>query len=142
MNTTEAIINEIVPDLYEACREELGAYPYTDLSGSNQCHILTRELYTALKNRGIESRRELHQIPDGRWHFVIAHTPIDQAPSQADVITDLNPWQYNGGHNGYLHADRLWIQKKLGYANAPAWFVSLRGVATITKPHTEEFMPH
>ena len=142
-SSVEAIVSEIVPFIYEDTRERLSLPPHTDVSRSNHCHSLTRSLHEALVSRDLEARRELHHTPDGFWHYVIAHAPRDAEPSETDIITDLNPWQFSGGkqRSGYLHTERSSVQEVLAAAEAPEWFISLRGIETIIEAHTDDLHP-
>jgi hypothetical protein len=113
------------------------------MSHSNNCSHLTLSLYGLLGQRGVESRRELHQNAEGFWHYVIVHAPVDSVPSETDTITDLNPWQYitTNGHIGFLHGQRNAVEEILGKTDSPDWFISLRGLATITKAHSLKLTP-
>lgn len=131
----------LVSQVYDYTKEQLQLPSNSDMSRSNKCDQLTLNLYHALKRGGMV-RRELHMTRSGLWHYVIAHTPIDSTPSDADVITDLTPWQYpESKRSGFLHAERQSLQEALIAANAPEWLVSLRGLATIIEPHTEKLTP-
>jgi hypothetical protein len=144
MNTPlSETVHGLAPAIYEATREELILHPYTDMSRSNRCHNLTLNLFRALDGRHIEARRELHQTPEGLWHYVIVHAPTNTPPSETDVITDLTPWQFEGAppHSGLLHAGRREAQEILATAGAPEWFVSLRGLSTIVEAHTMALTP-
>lgn len=137
---TAQILDEIIPHVYESVRFKQAKPAMTDMSWSNQCHNLTYELGEALENRDVMFRRELHQSPENRtWHFVIAHANRDEEPSEDDMITDLNPWQFkpNRGQTGWLHLPRHELQATLEADGAPEYFVALRGVATITDLHYE-----
>jgi hypothetical protein len=138
------VIEQVVPQMYEDFLTDF-QYPFgTNPAATNQCHILTKTLHIALQNRGIETRRELHRTEDGLWHFLVAHTPADAEPSEDDVVTDLNPWQFMEsapGHYTFIHDSRQAVMEKLAREGAPDYFISLRGLATIVKSHVEETMP-
>jgi hypothetical protein len=141
--TTElsGTVNTIVPMLFEATREQLQLPPYTDMSHSNRCDRLSLNGYAAFTGRHLPVRRERHDIQiegENLWHYVLAHTPEQAAPTHADIITDFNPWQFEArrAHAGILHGPRDEVQQMLADAGAPEWFVSLRGLATITTAHT------
>lgn len=137
------VVGELVPLIYDDTITTQRLHPYTDMSASNKCHTMTRDLQMSLASRGIQSRRELHQTSDGLWHYVIAHTLEESNPTGSDTITDLNPWQFTGPHHetGYLHARRDDILDILEKAGAPEWFISLRALSTIAKAHTMGLTP-
>lgn len=99
--------------------------------------------FGALDNRGLECRRELHQTKDRqKWHFVIAHAGINEPPSQEDLVTDVNPWQFmDKPLTGFLHDERFKVQMALSQAGAEPWYVGLRGIATRTQAHRPDLMP-
>ncbi|HEV7453881.1 MAG TPA: hypothetical protein VGO07_01335 [Candidatus Saccharimonadales bacterium] len=136
-------VHDLTPIIYEVTKEQLSMHPYADMSRSNRCHNLTLNLLRALDGRHIEARRELHKTSGGLWHYVIAHAPISAPPTETDIITDLNPWQFddNPSHSGLLHAERHEVQAVLATEGAPEWFVSLRGLSTIAEAHTEVLTP-
>lgn len=106
--------------------------------------MLTKGLTVALNNRAIESRREYHRDDEGIWHFVVAHGPVDAAPSHDDIITDLNPWQFMEhapGNYTYLHASRGEIMDRLEKEGAPDYFIALRSLETIVHAHTDMLQP-
>jgi hypothetical protein len=138
------ILNELVPVIYDVTREQLQLPQATNMAASNQCNNLTLNLYQALDGRNIPARRESHFVP-GReplWHYVINHS-VETLPSEEDLITDLNPWQFDGkhGHRSFLHAERGEVKEILRQEGAPEWFISLRGLATIKDVHTEKLTP-
>lgn len=137
MKDVREVIREIAPMLYENDRARSGAHHLSDMSHNNRCNYMTLELYNALTAREYVCRRELHVDGDA-WHYLIAHAAPDTEPSQQDIITDLNPWQFEDRptHTGYLHDPRLAVQIVLAEAGAPPWFVGLRGVASIVEAHT------
>lgn len=141
MSELKAVIADIVPDMYYDLRERLRLPLNTNMASSNQCHVLTKGLSTALSLRGIEHRREYHETPDDDpFHFVIAHTPRDSDPSDSDLITDLNPWQFLPSasvHHTYIHAPRHELMQRLADAGAPDYFIALRGLETIVHAHTD-----
>jgi hypothetical protein len=142
MDTLEVAVNELAPQVFAATIEALDLPFNTDMTRSNRCDRLTLEMYSALGAQGLEARRELHRTADGLWHYVIAHASPDAEPSQQDIVSDFNPWQWGATHrSGVLHGKRLAVQETLGEAGAPAWFVSLRGIATIVEAHTLKLNP-
>jgi hypothetical protein len=142
MTELAVAVQELATVVYAENVVALSMPPHTDLSRGNRCDRLTLDMLAALDTQGFDVRRELHQTPDGLWHYMIAHAAPDAAPSQRDVVTDLNPWQYgNPKRTGLLHGERTDVQVALAEAGAPAWFVSLRGIATIVTPHTTQLTP-
>lgn len=137
MTAEFAIIQDIVPEMYLEMAAQMNRPPHTNMAQSNQCHVLTRGLHNALHGRGLIARREYHSLEDGRWHYLIAHHDADTQPSDTDIITDLNPWQFMPGRTNrtFLHGERREIQEMLRDTGAPEWFISLRGIATIAKTH-------
>ena len=141
MTEISQTLAEVIPEMYHDLRDNMRMPVSTNMAGSNQCHVLTRALSTALTNRGINHRREYHETSgDDPFHFVIAHTPGEAEPSEADLITDLNPWQFLPmvplGYT-YIHAPRHEVMQQLAEAGAPDYFVALRGLETIVHAHTD-----
>lgn len=140
MTELRRTIDDIVPNLYDSVASDFQYPPGVNLAGSNQCHVLSKGLWLALDARGIRSRRELHQDDEGLWHYVVAHTPLDAQPSEDDIVTDLNPWQFMDRpplHYTYLHESRQDLMDRLASEGAPDYFVALRGLATVVMPHTD-----
>ena len=138
MKDRSSVVEEIIPGMYENIAQTQGYPMGYNLAGSNQCHVLSKGLYLALKTRNLESRREYHRLDDDTWHYVVAHTPEDAVPTEDDIITDLNPWQYLGqraGNLSYLHGTRQEVMDILRAHEAPDYIVSLRGLATVAKAH-------
>ena len=143
-NVSHSLLQEITTGLYEEERQRLSVNDIkSDMSRSNRCATLTKGFWQALDARGIQSRRELHQVTyknERLWHFIIAHAPFDQAPHQDDIITDLNPWLYaveKPFRTGYLHGSRREVQSALhGDLITPPEFLALRGLETIIESHT------
>jgi hypothetical protein len=137
------VVRSVVPMVYDGVKDELQIHPYTDMSRSNVCHHLTLGLLGVLNRRHLPARREEHIDDDARWHYLIAHTSAQQEATPNDIITDLNPWQFDGTvpRRGYLHGERQEVQDVLATAGAPDWFISLRGVATIKRAHTLALSP-
>ncbi len=140
MINLEAVVGDIVPSLYADRSRRSGRPASSDMSRSDECHLLTRDLWDALRTRGIPARRELH-VANGVWHFVIAHNPVDTEPRPDNVITDLNPWRgiSDASRTGYLHGLRSEVQDLLLEAGCPEELVALRGVGTITEAHTMQY---
>jgi hypothetical protein len=147
------LVQTSVPAIYDTVRRERCPAFRWDMSQSNQCHQLTLGMLGILEANREPARREMHELGTGSWwHFVIAHGDVTAAPSDDDIITDLNPWQYNvegwesdqriaAADEGYLHGPRGMVMERLAKAGAPEWFVGLRGLATITEAHTTELTP-
>ena len=144
MPSISETVRSTVPFVYDETKDRLSLHPHTDMSRSNVCHHLTLGLLGALNGRKLPARREQHEDGEGRWHYLIAHLPTEAMPSPRDLITDLNPWQFDGRvpQRGYLHGERQEVQDILAAAGAPDWFVGLRGVATITRAHTLQLTPY
>ncbi|GEM_PF-2627456 len=135
-------VARLVPLIYEASIGEFGLHPNTDMSRSNKCHTLTKDMLLALRCEEIAVRRELHKDASGLWHYIIAHTDVETPPSDEDIITDINPWCFSGGeaYTGYLHAPRQEVMATLAAADLSAEQVSLRGLSTIVLAHTEDLL--
>ena len=129
-------VETIVPDLYAEVAQSHGGF---NMAGSNRCDLLTKNLYDALTSQDFEVRREFHKQGEP-WHYVIAHTPLQGEPTDEDIITDLNPWQYLGTQipltKTYLHGARGEIMEILRKEAIPEHLVALRGLATIRRAHT------
>lgn len=137
MTTLKNMVNELIPSLYEERAEAMGRPAWIDLSHSHQCQPLTFDLMTALHNRGVVVRRELHKDDAGNWHYLLAHSDIDSRPSKDDIVTDVNPWQWTDDtkYKGPLHASREEVMDVLHDAGAPAFFIALRSLQTVVKSH-------
>jgi hypothetical protein len=87
---------------------EFEYHPNTDMTRSGKCHTMTRDLMAHLQSGSMSVRRELHMTLSGLWHYVLVHSPIDAPALPSDVITDLNPWYFDGGERftGFMHATR------------------------------------
>jgi hypothetical protein len=136
----DQLVHELAPELYEERRLILGrAKGVSDMSHGNQCQHLSFDMNTALKNRGTIANREYHENGDGNWHYLLAHTFLDEEPSDDDLITDLNPWQGlgNNSRTGLLHGRRAEVMDQMFDAGVPEHLVALRGIATIRKRHAE-----
>jgi hypothetical protein len=148
--TVEEEVADLAPVVYKDVGLTIPDNNYRHMSESRHCSGLTLRLLNKLQT---PARREMHETGGRRqaWHFIIAHTPIDQPPSEDDVITDLNPWQENvtgwdfkarSSQSGYLHGPRGEVMEKLREAQAPEWHISLRGLATLTAAHTRCLTPY
>lgn len=132
------MIHELAYNAQIEVNKQLGAPHFADQSAGNQCHQMTYIMEAALRNRGHDVARELHRDDSGNWHYLIRHTAPDSLPTDADIITDLNPWQWAKGLSkgkGLLHAPRTEVIDTLREAGAPDFFVALRSLATIVKAH-------
>ncbi|MGK2896688.1 MAG: hypothetical protein ACSLEY_03765 [Candidatus Saccharimonadales bacterium] len=142
MATLNNLVNEIVPPMFEAIVQDRQYPTGYNMAGSNQCHVLTKGLLIALESCGELARREFHTIDEGKiWHYVIAHMPIDVEPTDKDIITDLNPWQFmrdTRAGGTFLHGSRLEVMDRLYQAGAPDYFIALRGLSTIAQAHKVE----
>ncbi len=138
MSNIHQVVNEIVPAMYQDVGQ---LYPLGyNLASSNQCHVLSKGLWLALRQRDIEARREYHEAPNGDWHYFIAHTPLDAEPQEDDIITDLNPWQFKSGSapfNQFLHGPRQQVIAELEQAGASSHVRSLRALSTVALSHHE-----
>lgn len=141
LEVQRAAVERLVPEVYDGITQQFGFQRGKNMAGSSQCHILTRGLQIALSHAGHEVSREYHESDDGKiWHYVIAHRKHDRAPSEDDIITDLNPWQYMRGNmspdHTFLHGPREEIMDRLRKEGAPDYFVALRSLATIKYANT------
>ena len=141
MTELERHIQEITPGLYHAQAEAMGLPVWKDMSHSHQCQPMSFHMMQALTNRGHVLRRELHQDENGNWHYLLAHTKEDADPTEHDLVTDLNPWQYTADAkvSGPLHARRDEIMDRLRLEQAPEFFVALRGLETIVQTHKPDW---
>ena len=124
---------------------EMAGLPYGyDQTRGNQCHLLTLAVMNMLQRNHPDApiRRELHQDSEGNWHYVLAHNVPDAKPTDTDMISDLNPWQWGGAGQGILHMPRGEAMNYLTKQGAPAHFVALRGIETIVQSHHLEANPH
>lgn len=132
------LIQELALYAQVEVNEQLGAPHYTDQSAGNQCHQMTYLIEAALRSRGHEVGRELHRDDSGNWHYLLRHTPTESTPTETDLITDLNPWQWAKGLSkgrGLLHAPRHEVMETLRDAGAPDYFIALRSLTTLVKAH-------
>ncbi len=144
MTELRHVVADIVPHLYDSVATDFHFPSGTNLAGSNQCHVLSKGLWIALNNRGIETRRERHEAQNGDWHYLLAHAPVDSEPSENDVITDLNPWQFMSRPDsslGHLHGTRQEVTNAMEARGASGHVRSLRLLSTLTLAHTVELMP-
>lgn len=135
---TSELLQDIIPPMYADVANSQAIPTGVNMAQSNLCHLLTSSLFGALDARLLTARREYHEHnPTDTWHFLIAHEPVSATPSADDLITDLNPWQFAHYPIGrtYLHGTRGEVQEILRKAEAPEWFVCLRGIETIKQAH-------
>ncbi len=111
----------------------------TDQSAGSRCDVLTRSFQLRAKANGILLRRELHRNEDGEWHYLIVHDDPESSPTEEDVITDLNPWQFSRGRiqEGPLHGPRHEVIDMLRTRGAWDRVLALRGLSTIVMPHDD-----
>lgn len=130
-------IRELSRHIYITQNEKDGAPFYSDQSHSSNCDKLSLTLYNCLQARGIPGRREYHADDRGNWHYLIAYGQVDTTPTESDIITDLNPWQWTSDARltGPLHGPRADVMERLETAGAPDFFIALRGIQTIAMPH-------
>lgn len=135
---TDEMIRELAQHAGTEVNERIGAPRWQDQSAGNQCHNLTLLVMQALEYRGVETARELHRDSHGNWHYLLRHTAVDKAPTNEDLITDLNPWQWIGDFSkgkGPLHAPRSEVMQTLEESGAPDYFIALRSLTTVAKLH-------
>lgn len=121
---------------------ELRLPPSIDLTKSNLCHLLTKYTANLLRNNGLPVLRELHGDSYGNWHFILNHEGPNTAPSDDNLITNLNPWQWGGSGTGILHGTRGEVMDALSKYGAPNHFIALRGLDTIIKHNTDKLNPY
>lgn len=145
LNEHGSILRQIVTthtrDVIRGINEQLGLPYGYDQTKSNRCDLLTHYVLTRLQNDGLVARRELHIDPEQNWHFLIAHAGMTQDPSDKDLISDLNPWQYRDHGGGILHGSREEVMNALRLNNAPESFVALRGLSTLRNLNHEPINP-
>lgn len=127
----------------EGINQELGRPLAYDQTRGNRCDLLTLSVMNqTLSNEGLQLSRELHQNEHGDWHYILAHRAPDAEPTETDLMSDLNPWQWGGSGQGILHMPRNELMDHLSNKGAPAHFVALRSLTTITKAHDLRSNPH
>jgi len=132
------IIHELARHAEAEVNEQTGAPYWQDQSSGNQCHQLTHLVATTLKNRGYDVGRELHRDDLENWHYLLRHNAADSVPTNDDLITDLNPWQWAkdlSKGKGLLHGTRAEVMETLYHAGAPDFFIALRSLSTVVKSH-------
>lgn len=134
ISPTERFVQEAASKVFRGFIHDYGLPYNTDLTRSNFCHLLTLGLYNQLDRAEMPAQREFHKSGE-LWHYVIRHS-IDP-PSPSDIITDLNPWQFppKQPRTGLLHGPRSDVMRIIRDAGAPEYYVSLRGISTITRQH-------
>lgn len=119
--------------------EALGLNPWHDQNRGNRCDLLTLYVLQALSRRGVANVcREFHSDQETQeWHYLLAHKSPEEAPSDGDMITDLNPWRGCGSSSavGILHATREEVMRRMREADVPPSQVRLRSTSTILKLH-------
>ena len=101
MSLHEELVAELIPQIYATSVREFRYPEGYDMSRSVKCHTLTMDLWRAMGQRGVQTRREFHyDEKEGFWHYVINHGSgtsdepdiLTMPPSEHDIITDINPW--------------------------------------------------
>lgn len=141
MSVTENLMQEFARYAAEDLNTNMGLPLGYDQSKGNRCDILTYDVMEAMKHRGMFVRRELHEDDAGNWHYILAHASRTVEPTDDDLLTDLNPWQWRSHGGGLLHAPRAELMQQLNEAGAPDTFVALRSIATITRLHDTRINP-
>jgi hypothetical protein len=129
------LVEEFARYAAEDLNESLGLAPGYDQTKGNRCDRLTLQVAQALGQRGILLRRELHMDANEQWHYVLAHQRPDAEPTEDDLLSSLNPWQWRSYGGGILHMPRAEMQETLVQAGAPESFVALHSLGTIVRPH-------
>lgn len=135
MTSIEEQVRQYALYAAEELNEAMGLAPGYDQTRGNRCDKLTFGVMQALQSQGLVLRRELHKDDAGNWHYLLAHEVPDATPTNADLISDLNPWQWRDYGGGILHAPREEVMARLRDEGAPAHFVALRSIATIAERH-------
>jgi hypothetical protein len=141
ISESAGIARDFIPTVYSDSIQEFGFHSSTDMSRSTKCHTMTLDLLKHLRSGGMHIRREFHRTPAGMWHYVLAHAAVGAQPSEEDVITDLNPWNYSPGgeaYTGYLQGPRYEVEASLRMAGAPEEHIALRGLSTLVAAHTDK----
>ncbi|MEO7363949.1 MAG: hypothetical protein ABIV43_00365 [Candidatus Saccharimonadales bacterium] len=140
--STRQTVDSMMFTINSAIVEAMAMPVLTDLSRNNLCHVQTSALQNHLAIAGQISRRELHQA-NGLWHYVVAHVAPEAEPTNDDLVTDPNPWQFGPStpQTGHLHLPRGVLMERLQSAGAPDWFIALRGIQTIAQAHTMQSNP-
>lgn len=138
MNLGKNLISELTRYSAEQLNGELGLHPSYDQTKGNRCDRLTLDVMTALRNRGMEVRRELHR--DGaNWHYMLSHGHDE--PSETGLVSSLNPWQGRAYGGDILHAPRNEVLDILRSEGMSETFVALHSLETIVKTHDEAKHP-
>ena len=113
-----------------------------DLSQSDRCHALTLDMWRIMDTAGVPARREFY-YRDGHLHFNIVHASPDALPSENDVITNLNPWQWTPDlvRTGYLHGPRHEVIQALRVAGVDEKYIALQRAETAILPHCTFLLP-
>lgn len=135
MTSIQHLVEEYARYASEEINQELNLQPGYNQTHGNRCDKLTLGVMQALQVGGFGVRRELHADAGGNWHYLLAHADIDTAPTDTDLISDLNPWQWRGYGTGILHAPRDEVMNRLQAEGAPTFFVALRSVRSIAQAH-------
>lgn len=131
------MLNSFAENASKEVNRQLLLPEWKDQSAGNQCHALTFHVMTALQYADIPVRRELHRDRFDNWHYVLAHTALDAMPTDDDLISDLNPWQWRPERmgSGPIHAPRGELMEILRRSGAPEFFIALRSLETVVKAH-------
>lgn len=144
INMTEPrfLVESHFAEVSQGLNESLGLNHAYDQTKGNRCDLLTQAVMQRMANLDrIVLRRELHQNDTGDWHYMLAHEPIDTEPTNNDLMSDLNPWQWSERGRGILHMPRGELMEFLTSQGAPEHFVALRAVETIVKAHDTRSNP-
>ena len=73
------------------------------------------------------------------WHYILRHDSSE--PTDADMVSSLNPWQGRAYGGGILHAPRNEVIDMLRAEGMSESFVALHSLETIVKRHDESMNP-
>ena len=136
------IVTDCAREVSMGLNEQGGFPPNYDQTIGNLCHMLTYYALERLTKGGLIVRRELHFDENDNWHYLLAHAAIDATPTDDDIISDLNPWQWRDFGGGILHGSRQDVMETLRTAGAPENVIALRGLHTIRAQHHIYKNPH
>jgi len=143
MTVSSLSIEGHLAEVSRGLNESLGLPPNYDQSKGNRCDLLTQAVMMRMAHLdGVTPRRELHRSDAGDWHYILAHEPLDAEPTNDDLMSDLNPWQWGEKGSGILHMPRGELMEFLLQRNAPEHFVALRSIETIVKAHDTQPNPY
>ncbi len=134
-------VEQCAREVTEGLNQERNLPLNYDQTKGNLCHLLTYYAFGRLTRIGLVLRRELHIDDAANWHYLLVHDSPEIAPTDTDIVSDLNPWQWRDYGSGILHGPRHEVINTLRENGAPENVVALRGLRTISNPHHMQLNP-